>query len=329
MALEKPAVTQENTKALQEIGAQMRERSLQLPDGFMRAAQVDMPYLDPDQVYERLIGLERGLASPSLSLEGYIDGAATRPDEILLLEGGDSRMLLSAEHATYHMRGGAPKEPDSGTAALVAAAHEDYGVHGTVMLGRQSSDANMSEYHPLKDYVRGLVADSRVDRYTSVHGIVGGKYTPRADRGIEGPFDAMIGIGNNPSEQTQIFASRVREVLADMGFTVGINQPFIKTSGGLFTPEITHKEEGEEYAYGNFKAAGKTTTRTEAEDTAGVHGVDLAAIQLELSDMLRIQPIEREKRLNRDGTPDLRKIIDGVYAGYWVMSQVVELGIQD
>lgn len=52
--------------------------------------------------YAGLVLLERRF-SPNLSMEGYADGSATTPDEMLVSR-GDSTVLVTAERATDQLR---------------------------------------------------------------------------------------------------------------------------------------------------------------------------------------------------------------------------------
>ncbi len=324
--IEKPAVSEENTDAIEAMARQARIDSLVLPSGFLRTVLPQLPESRAHEVYERMVEAERRLTSNDGSLAGYTDGSAKEPDEMLLLT-GSKPVILSAEHATAQLRDGGYKEPDTGTAALVQIMHQDKGTHGAVMLGKQTSDANYAPNHPFRDALIDGVRSHDVEAFASLHGVTGGKFYVDGQLNASRPYDLLIGVGNDPSEETLELARNVRELMQDMGFNAGINQPFIVTGLESFRPKPVEQEGGTiQYRYNNLRAATPNTTRATLEADARGRGAKLAALQLEFSDNLRIRDNDREMRLI-DGKPDTERIIYGVYAGYLAVGRIVDASL--
>jgi len=267
---------------LRDLEQERQEKAIQLP-GY------SLPQLPDTDVYERLLDAERNLASPRLLVEDYTAGVATYDDELLVIE-GLAQVLFTTEHATGHMRLDAhsglliSKEADYGTAAIGKILQQDTGQSLITPVGRQTSDANSASEHPIKDVMKTFIARDTAKMHISLHGAKRGRVANLTDdRG----FDVFIGVGDNPTEETKDAADKLAKIAKNYGLIGGINQFFVTKEEG----QPQYNEDGTLRRI-SFSAANPGTTRSFAQTEAERLGKPLITIQVELSDALRILPVD-------------------------------------
>jgi hypothetical protein len=274
---------------------------------FQRNYQIPELLLDPAEVYEQLAHIERQLASNN----DYQIGSAAKDDDILIIA-GKSGILLTAEHATLHyplQKDGTrrTKTPEGGTGALSIMVAENTQSHALVANGRQTGNANSDETHPFKDKMTEVISLPISRAHISIHGMM----RAHASRiGAKHGFSVMIGVGDEPSEATIEFQKSLLTIGKDLGLRVSVNKPHLSFDTKAKLPRMlgdgTVKTEV-------FKAPNKTT-RGWAQKVAkdlGKNGV-FATVQLELSDVLRVHPINEEDF----SFPSKRDREIGAYLGY-------------
>lgn len=272
----------------------------------------ELPESDADNIYERIKDAERLLASPNLSRKDYRAGTAVYKDEIAYFH-GYSGVLLTAEHATTHFRreteGGRIKlkGPDRGTAGLGYVLHTDTDATFMAMRGRQTSDANHAENHPLKNAISFNIASRGIKTFLSIHGMSSGKFTDFID---ERAYDVLIGIGSNPSEQSVLQAEHIRDIAGSLGLRAAINEWFVSVAED--EPLTVERDEHGRVVYKSYSAP-HYTTRATAQKAAELVSSPLAAVQIELSDLLRLMPREIKR--------DFKTRKMGVYLGYLLLKQ--------
>ncbi len=272
----------------------------------------EVPEIKAAEIYERIIEEEKRLVAPNLSKDDYLIGTAHKADTIYSAVTYGS-VLLTAEHATDHFRinGSGQRErkiADWGTAGLGAVAARDIDASFMTMQGRQTADANNDLDHPFKEALREVILLEDPLVVAGLHGVRSGKFEDFTDtRG----FDILIGIGKSPNETSVVTAEKVKKYAENLGLRAGINQLFIKTEPSMNLKPV-HKEDGS-LAYNRFAAATAGTTRAFAAKTADELGKDIATLQLEFSELLRIMPQEYEVK-------DLRTRQMGAYLGYLVVT---------
>lgn len=278
-----------------------------------------LPDEEASSIYERLRDAERRLASPSLLVEGYRNGAAQVDDEVLVVNGARG-VLLTSEHATDHMRKKL-REPtnrrfkpaDYGTAAVGALLQEDSQVSFITTLGRQTMDPNHDAEHPLKEQMRLALQDRAVQAHVSLHGLAPRRISSIADAR---EYGAILGIGNAPTPETAALAECLRQRGAEYDIRVGVNQPILRFEPGTNVPLCN--EDGSLKTV-TFAAAKSGTTRAFAQMVAEEAHRPLAAIQFEISTTHRFVPDDHS--YNRD-----RKTRQmNLYAGYLFLRDCLEL----
>ena len=272
----------------------------------------ELPEADASEVYERISIREAQLASRGLTESGYDTGTASVDDQVFVLRGSASG-LLTAEHATTHIRSGKRKDADWGTAGLGMVVHEDTDTSFVVAVGRQTGDANHDPEHPLKTEVQTIMGHERPLVIAGLHGMAAGKF---ADLEDTKPFDVFIGIGDAANERSEQLAEAVREIADDLGLRLGINQKFIRLDNA---GRLAARKDGQPGIASNaFKAAGEHTTRAFAQRVAEDVGYEPALMQIELSSLFRRMPsgIEHDRHSREMGA----------YLGYLLVKRTVELG---
>lgn len=268
---------------------------------------------DPSVIYEYLRVQER----QCIPKDDYEAGSARKDDDLLIIR-GNSGVLLTAEHATVQRRRQpdgtvAAKEEDSGTAALVVNALETFS-DGIVAIGRQTGDANHDEHHPTKDHITKIIIQAEDMSHLSLHGMKRAHTSrPRDPRG----FSAQLGLGNKPSEATLALKDLLVETGKQYDLRIGVNAPHIRF--GSKTGKILLNEDGSIKTI-TFAAAGPNTTRAHSQAVAESLGRNdsFAAIQIELSDVLRSHP---EALIS---FPSQRDRELGAYLGYLFIRGAVE-----
>lgn len=250
------------------------------------------PGVDEDYLVNmrlRLQADERKLASPTLMPQDYDIGAANRPDEVYCSAGARA-VILSTEHATTHIRTKrgtnerAKKEPEIGTAGLAAIVSKDINATHITMLGRQTGDANRDEEHPFKDQLKSLIAESSTKTVITVHGMLPSLVESLED---ERSFDVAVGVGNDPAPQTAQLGERIVGIAQSLGLRAGLNQSFlkiIKQDKGF----LVRVDEEDRIKPVTLAASAPTTTRATIERYARQRGIEIACVQVELSNNLRL-----------------------------------------
>jgi hypothetical protein len=282
----------------------------------------NLPELPENKMFEtwdRLVEAERRLACPSMSVDGYTQGAADEADELFVIEGG-SGILATAEHATDHQRayktkpGRSYKPADYGTAALGWVLQQDTDSSLIVAKGKQTGDANHDIGHPFKERMARIITRPTTHTHVSIHGASNGLASGFRD---ERNYHILLGIGSNPSERTIEVVDGLREVAEDLDLRLGVNQPTYHFDD-MGKPK--RKKTDGSYQDHSFSAGSEGTTRTFAQSTAeALTKQSFAAIQFELNSVLRLLPFDYEL------TPGRKSQRVGTYLGYLFMSRSFDL----
>lgn len=255
---------------------------LKLQNRQIQIALVSLPDTKAQEITERIEDAERAF-SPAATEEGYKEGSAVTEDELRITKGA-LPALLTAEHATEHIRKGQPKEADWGTGGLVSVLATDHGTFAIVPLGRQTSDANSEAEHQIKEEAGLIIVQKGARLALTIHGITATKYITPEQLETGRNSDIAIGIGGNPTEESQEFAEWLQSEARDLDLKADINPWYMsilkgqpKTKDGL--PLRT-----------SFRAAKETTTRSSMQQQATESGLVLPIAQIELASPLRVQP---------------------------------------
>lgn len=282
---------------------------------------------DEDTMRAAYVGLgllERNF-SPNLSKQGYTAGSAENDDDMLLLYGRNS-VLVTAEHATEQMRLRAngertPKEADYGTGALGMATARTTGAWLVAPLGRQTHDANHDLEHPLKAEMRSVISGSQPVRvHLGIHGMGSNRVQTASD---QLPFGAILGIGDTDkaSEATRHLAARIVQIGRELGMRIGINTPIVRFQAGGYIVRQTTRGSPPIAVLETitFAATHPGTSRAFTQRAAQELGIrDFAAVQMELSGLLRLMPWDYGKN------PGITAQIWGTYLGRIFVARCVE-----
>ncbi len=279
---------------------------------------VELPDSNAQEIYDRICAAERMVASPDLTENGYLKGTAEVPDELFIANG--SGALLSAEHATTQQAIKSAtnlrfeKGPDWGVGGLGVVLQEDLGTGLVVARGMQTGNANGDDPHPLKDQLGSMIRDGDYNSFTSLHGMRRGNFDrPHEERA----YDVFVGIGE-PNFFKEAAAEIIRLIGSEYGLKVGINQGFtVMGPSADFRPKL--KPDGSGYARDKFAASRPSNTRSYAEREFEAKGRPAWALQLELSSLLRLGPIDANPRIE-----DPKRAVMGVYTGYLLVSRYLE-----
>lgn len=267
-------------------------------------------------VISKLVIGERKLAAPHGLEQEYDDGAATQDNEIFV-EPGERGIIITTEHATSHVRTSTKTgkkrviDAEYGLAGLGSVTAGELSAYYMTMLGRQTGDPNHDLRHPFKNRLTNLLASSGSSKFLSVHGMKSGRVTRMdEDRG----YDVAVGIGDEPTTETENLGEKLVASAKELGLKAGINVPFLHiverdeglavrvNEDGAFFPRV-------------FAAAGERTTRRTAELFASERGQNLAAVQIEIADTLRLSPPNLLRSLKVATT--------GPYLGHLLLSKAL------
>ena len=243
--------------------------------------------------YRRLLQLDDQISNGG----DYELGSARRENDIQLLPGSNN-VMLTAEHATDHIRMKADgtaviykKARDFATGAIALAAAYDSDSSALIALGRQTGDANRDIDHPLKQEMTRLITDQGMRGPIAVHGMGRGLAANIRDkRG----YSIQVGIGAHPSEVTRTWVhDEVVPLGKDMGLVVGVNdrhirfpkkKPMLSDDGKRLVTRIYGGS-------GEISGVGETT-RDHAQKIAKELNVDdgFIAAQFEINSVLRWHP---------------------------------------
>jgi len=296
-----------------------QERMLAREVDFSSYALPSIDTIERDEVYERILEAESCLASSGHTLKGYDSGTASYDDEIFAVRGLNAA-LITTEHATTHYRqqknsaqGRRRKGPDLGTAGLGYVVHKDTDASFVSPLGRQTGDANHDIEHPLKEVIRPMVAATGVFGHLSLHGMNFGRVASLDD---ERAFNVVIGIGDNPTEETKDFADKALQAAATYDLRAAVNQSVIRFKPGTRTPRLREDNSIETIS---FAARGSGTTRAFTQAVAESQSKPFITAQIELSSSMRLLHPE----LSNYPGEDTQRI--GVHLGYLFVHKCVEL----
>lgn len=248
----------------------------------LRVGLVQIPDARAIEITERIEEAERQF-SPAATEEGYKVGSATTPDELKIIE-GEKPVLLTAEHATEHLRQGEPKEADWGTGGLMSVLATDHGTFGIAPLGMQTGDANHEGDHPIKTESGLLIVQKGMKIALTIHGIGSTKFVTPEQMAAARNSDIAVGIGDSPTDTSLEFAHWLEEEARDLDLRLDINPWYMSLSNGQ--PKIKDNVP----LRVSFRAAKAFTTRSHMQETATQSGLILPIAQIELASSLRVQP---------------------------------------
>jgi hypothetical protein len=263
---------------------------------------------------------ESRLASPNGNLEEYTGGVA-RYDNESRIALGRTGLWLCTEHATEHTRTSPStgektiKDPETGVAGLASVLAADLSASHATLLGRQTADANNDTGHPFKKHVAEIARGIGCDTFVSLHGMLAGKVATLQD---ERSYDLVVGIGRAPSEKSRELGDMIVAAAAELGLKAGVNRPLLRIreeEGKYYVP----LEDNHNLSTITF-AAGPRTTRGYMEQSFRNLGQEIASLQIELSDPLRLltAAVPRSSRVD-----DL-----GPYLGYATLANPLYLNSQ-
>jgi hypothetical protein len=262
------------------------------------------------EIYSRLLGAEEMLFPAG----DYLNGSALVDDKVLILH-GLSRILLTAEHASIHLRKGEPKEADMGTGSLAEVVAQDTNSTAIIAAGRQTSDANYTLNHPVKEAMAELVRLPENRGHFALHMLDRGRASHASD---EQGYSFMLGIGKSPSEATLEAKDKMLEFGSDLGakLRVGVNEPHI-----TFKDQQLNRHEDGSVKTVTFAAAGPNTTRTYSQSLAERLGKNdsFVAMQIEINEVLLVK---QNDEVDFDTITD-REL--GAYIGYLFTKKAVEI----
>lgn len=274
----------------------------------LRVTLVQIPDAKSQEITERIEEAEREF-SPDASEAGYKAGSATKPDELKIIE-GQAPVLLTAEHATEHIRGGEAKEADWGTGGLMSVLATDHGTFGIAPLGMQTGDANHEGDHQIKRESGLIIVQKGMKIALSLHGIGPTKYITQEQMAAARSSDIAVGIGDNPTDTSLEFAHWLEEEARDLDLRLDINPWYMSLAGGQ--PKI----KDDIPLRVSFRAAKAHTSRSHMQEAATESGLILPIAQIELASSLRVQP-GRQSDFER------------VYKAYILLSEAIEKYSQD
>ncbi len=295
----------------QEFQDNLRDISPYLPE---------LPQQDAFEVLERAEEWERrilGLRSGDQPrLAHYRNGSAVSEDAITILQHEPVAPLVTAEHATDVVRKatGQLGNADHGTGALAALLWEDSHTTSIIPVGKQTGNAAVDLSHPVKDAVNTLLPARPA--YLSVHGMRAGKITGVHDTS---EVHAIVGLGKTPNEQSVVSAEKLQRVAKDIGLRVIIGNQESHYDVNPDTRSLEYDEEGNPKR-AKLAALGQGSMTNHAYTLMGRHGIQIPAMQLEITRGLRLIPNDFESGWHKDR----RARAMSVYAGYLLVRKMVE-----
>lgn len=270
----------------------------------LQVSLVQLPEAKAQEITERIQEAERNY-SPNLTKEAYVQGSATQPNELKIIEGSEP-VLLTAEHATTQQREGAAKEPDWGTGGLTEVLATDHGTFAITALGEQTGDANRDTEHPLKEQAGLIIVQKNMQLALSIHGIGGNKFLTEPQKSQDASSDIAIGIGRKHTAESAEFAEWLQSIAADLELKADINPWYL----ALDTNKQTRTKDGLPLR-SSFRADKEYTTRSHYQAKANEAGLALPIAQIELGSDLRVGP--DVKNLNSEK----------IYKAYILLTQAI------
>ncbi len=158
--------------------------------------------------------------------------------------------------------------------------------------------------------ITGIIALPVSRAHLSIHGMVRAHASGiRDNRG----FSVMLGIGYKPTNATMTLKDAMYETGQDLGLRVGVNRPHMRFDIRNKKPVMADEFNIATAVYSAPKRATRGWAESEAERLG--KGDSFAAIQVEMSDVLRVHPWEED--LFKFPTRRDREI--GAYLGYHFM----------
>lgn len=279
-----------------------RDLKLEESNAALRVSLVEIPDAQAREITERIEEAEREF-SPDATEAGYKEGSASGPDELKIIQ-GELPALLTAEHATEHIRSGEPKEADWGTGGLMSVLATDHGTFGIAPLGRQTGDANHEGEHRIKTEAGIIIVQKGIKIALSIHGIGSSKFVTPDQLKSGQSSDIAVGVGDNPTEASLEFASWLEEESKDLDLRLDINPWYMSLSGGQ------PKMKDDVPLRASFRAAKTYTTRGSMQENANRSGLILPIAQIELASSLRVRP-------------GIESNFEKVYKAYILMSEAI------
>lgn len=266
------------------------------------------------EIYEQVTTYERTIIAPTGTSAEYTTGTASCEDELTIVGDQPDGVLFSAEHATRPVRELPDKlgAADAGTGGMAALLAQNYGI-GIIASGRQTSNASLVEWHPLKEALKARL--SAACGYVSVHGMHAGKFV-RSDDACN--LHISIGLGKNPAPpEAMTLAERLVGVAHDLGLyaVIGNRQQYYTQlrDSVMFQRGVDNSAHRHELA-----AFRPETTVNYVRGLPEAETGLKTALQIELTSLLR-PPIPECRFADR------RSEIIGVALGYRFMENVARL----
>jgi hypothetical protein len=177
-----------------------------------------------------------------------------------------------------------------------------------VMPGRQTSDANFEPNHEFKAKMKEVIAKHNVNTVITLHGMRSGKFTSFTDSRAH---DILLGIGLQPNQASLALAAHAERVARRFGLRCSTNERFVQVANDYPLQPKTNSDGA--IIFDSFVAP-HYTTRAAAQAAGEDADREIAAVQIELSDLLRFILPEIKPRDERT-----RQI--GTYLGYSIIRE--------
>ncbi len=244
---------------------------------------VQLPEPRADEITARILEAERAY-SPEVSAEGYRAGTASKADDLEVI-GGTEPTLITAEHATDHIRDDRAKEGDWGTGGFTKILATDHGTWAITPIGKQTGDANYDPEHPIKAEAGLIIAQQGIKLAMTIHAIGGGKFLTESKKDLGVSADMAIGIGSKPTDASTEFAEWLHDKAREFGLKADINPWYLTfdSEGEIKTKDMLPLRN-------SFTASKGRTTRASYQARATEAGLIIPIAQLELGPDLRVGP---------------------------------------
>lgn len=274
---------------------------------------------------ERHIVVSAGAYRPlgKIYKRDYVTGSAKQDNDIEVICRGQAP-LVTAEHATDTIRSedGQLDEADHGTGALALLLEERHKTSAIVTIGKQKVNLGANLDLPFWEEMRVLLPRSL--GIASVHGMRPGKLLDRHD---STEIHAVIGLGHKngswqPNEQSRLIAEKLVAEAGDLGLRAVIGNDvfgrikgYDSKTGGYVTDDDKQPKNSK------LRAGGKGSTVNIAYDIMAAHHQSKPAMQLEMTRLLRLLPLDLEGGWHKDEKARAM----GVHLGYLLAKKMVEL----
>jgi hypothetical protein len=275
------------------------------------------------ETLERLQELEAQLVGAGkpwseVSTADYTTGSATEDDDVETYGEEVARVVLSADHATspYSRQKEEYRCADHGTGGLAMLLAECERAVSIVPKGRQTWNVAVSDdTHPVKKEILRLLPER--PGFLSLHGMYAGKV-----RHLTDPTEvhAVIGLGADPNEESYEAARKIVAAGHDLGLNVSIanEEALYKCDPGVGELELdpdTHQP-----VTTRLRGSKPTMTNALAYRIECAIQERKQRMQLELTALLRLMPLDYESGWHRDR----KSRAMGVHLGYLLTSAATE-----